>query len=187
MRRTRVRFPSSLCEIYVGRVALEQVSIRGPHFLLSVAISQCSILTFISMLLPPDEQSEKRGNIHTKWSFGVSKQFLGAIAKLRKSPLSFVMSVLLSCQQVLARFPLDGFPWDFTLWNSMKISREIPNLVKNQTKYRALFYMKSKVRFIVDSNTNSPYKHFNATLNIFRVLMVTCSSAEHTDSIVVFP
>ena len=70
MRRTRVRFPSSLCGICVGRVALEQVSPRGPHFLLSVAVYQFSILTFIAMLLPSAEQSDKSGNLHTKWSFG---------------------------------------------------------------------------------------------------------------------
>jgi len=184
-RPASVRFVSD--EWHWNRSLPEDLTFSCHYQFLSAAVSQCSILTFISMLLPSEEQLQKRENLHTKWFFGASKRFLGAIAKLIKVPLSFIISVLLSCQQVLARFPQDGFPWDFTLWTSMKICREIPNLVKNQTKYPALYYMKSKVRFIVANDINPPYKHFNATRNIFRVLTVTCSWAEHTDSTVVFP
>jgi len=118
MRMARVRFPSNLWgfvsdEWHWNKSLPEDLIFSCQYQFLSVAVCQCSILAFISVLVPSQEQSEKRGNLHTKWSFGARNRFLGTIAKLRNAPLSFVMSVRLSCQQVLAWFPLDRFPWDF--------------------------------------------------------------------------
>ena len=53
--------------------------------------------------------------------------------------------------RIHARLPLDTYTWKMIMESSMKIFREIPNLVKVGQKHRAL-YMKNWVRLIVSDN-----------------------------------
>ena len=67
----------------------------------------------------------------------------------------------------------------------MKISRENPDLVKIVQNYLAL-YMKTQVRFKVAVDINSPKKHCCATLSVFILLRVTCSSTIDKELTVAF-
>jgi len=68
----------------------------------------------------------------------------------------------------------------------MKICRESPSFVKIGQKYRAL-YMNIGVRFIAAGDINSTLKYFCATLHIFVLLAVTCSSGMHRECTYAFP
>jgi hypothetical protein len=83
MRGRQVRFLSNLCGICVvkwhwDRSLYDNLNFSCHYQFMSV-VYQCSILTFISMLLQSEEQSEKRGNLHTKLSFEAIKELFRAI------------------------------------------------------------------------------------------------------------
>ena len=81
---------------------------------------------------------------------------------------------------------MNGLPWNLILGNFIKICWESPNFVKIGQKCRAL-YVQIWVRCIAASDINSTLEHFCATLHIFILLAMTCSSGMHRECIYTFP
>ena len=113
----------------------------------------------------------------------ISQVFRRVRVKLRKAPISFVMSV---CPHVSARLPLDGFSEILTLETFTRICRENLTSVKIEQQYRAL-YMKTKLYLYCWPFKNSAkVTHcciLIATMNAV-ILLTTCSSTIQWERII---
>ena len=70
------------------------------------------------------------------WKFS----FLGALAKLRKATVSFIMSVRPSVRlHGTTELPLDGFLWNSIYQNCSKICREYTSFIKMWQEERVLY------------------------------------------------
>jgi hypothetical protein len=118
---------SPLCSSQVRGIcgwqrAMKHVSLRVQY------LGFCAV-----SIIPPSSHAHPSPMIHTlcNWQRRLITHihwtccFSGAFAKLRKTTISFVMSVRPSDRpQGTTRFPLDGFSWNFIFEHFSKICRE---------------------------------------------------------------
>ena len=96
----------------------------------------------------------------TDLRFTLSLRCLGALAQPRKAPTSFVIRPSVR-PNVSARLPMNGFPWNFILWNFMEICQETPNFVKFGQKHRH-FTWRPKYVLLLLVTSSSPFTPYEA-------------------------
>jgi hypothetical protein len=106
----------------------------------------------------------------------IRRAVAGALASLRKAPLSFVMFI---CPHVEEMFQPDRFQYNLMLKICMKICPEKLRIYLSWDKWRRKYTLLYRLHEFLT-------KAFVWNIHYFMLLTLACTSAIHTDNIVAF-